>query len=843
MNRSVLLLLALACSTSSALAEDAREFSQDELAFFETKIRPVLVEHCLACHGDDDKQKGGLSLTSRAGWLRGGESGPAVVAGKPDASPLLEALRYESYEMPPKGKLSDRIIDDFAKWIALGAPDPRVESELAKEAGHALDATQLWSLQPLSVVDPPPMDGVTRPIDRVILGSLRREGLEPADPAAPRVLLRRLYLDLIGLPPTAEQVAAFEEQPDFEAVVDRLLATPEFGERWARYWLDLSGYADTIGVGRSIPALEAWRYRDYVINAFNSDKPFDEFIRQQIAGDIQVPSAPGVPLGPEPTAESIIATGFLAIGPWELVGGDKVQLRMDVVDRQVNRVGKAFLGMTFECARCHDHKFDPVSQGDYYALAGLFRSTVTLNGRINGVFSAINQTPLPESTDDLLARAERVRAYDAELVEETRLRDEANRKADEFKKQILRLSESSSEVTDTASQATADETTKSELEKQRDAATAVAKKHAARLAVLNYLKHHRTRALTLAVMDAPEPEGSHINIRGNAHQLGELVPRGFPVEIAPKDKPAFTRGGSGRVQLGEWLTDPRNPLTARVWVNRAWHHLFGMGLVQTVDNFGFTGKLPSHPELLDYLASEFMKNGWSTKQLIRHIVLSQTWQQSAVNRRVAADRDPENRLLSRANRRRLEAEVIRDSMLLASGQLDRTRGGPSLPVDVPGNLNPGGTGNMSDGIRLPDSMKFRRTIYLPQKRKGPFDALDFLGAFDLPDPNQETGRRNTTTVPAQALYLLNSPFVQQRAKAVADRLLQQSSSPHERVIHAYRVILGRHPIDTEAADALAMVSEFQSNAADGSATPIDELAAWSRLSQALLISNEFLFRE
>ena len=849
MNRLVLLLLALECSISGAQAEDAREFSQEQLAFFETKIRPVLVEHCLACHSNNDKQKGGLSLTGRAGLLRGGESGPAIAPGKPDASLLLEALRYESFEMPPKGKLSDRIIDDFAKWIAMGAPDPRVESAPAKKAEHAIDATQLWSLQPLSVVEPPQVDGVSDPIDRFIRERLRREGLQPADPAPPRVLLRRLYLDLTGLPPTAEHVAAFEKQPDFEAVVDRLLDSPEFGERWARHWLDLSGYADTIGVGRSIPALEAWRYRDYVINALNSDKPFDEFIRQQIAGDIQVPSAPGVPLGPEPTVESIVATGFLAIGPWELVGGDKVQLRMDVVDRQVNRVGKAFLGMTFECARCHDHKFDPVSQRDYYALAGLFRSTVTLNGRINGVFSAINQTPLPESTDDLLARAERVRAYEAELAEKTRLRDEANRKADEFKKQIARLAETiseASEIVGMEGEATGDETTKAELEKQRDAATAAAKKHSDRIAALKYLKHHRTRSLALAVMDGPEPEDSRINIRGNAHQLGELVPRGFPVEIAPKDKPALTRGGSGRVQLAEWLTDSRNPLTARVWVNRVWHRLFGTGLVRTVDNFGFTGEAPSHPELLDYLASEFIKNGWSTKQLVRRIVLCRTWQQSSVNRRThvaVVDRDPENRLLSRANRLRLEAEVIRDSMLLVSGQLDRTRGGPSLPVDVPGNLNPGGTGNMSDGIRLPDSMKFRRTIYLPQKRKGPFDALDFLGAFDLPDPNHETGRRNTTTVPTQALYLLNSPFVQQRAKAVADRVMQQSSSPRERVIHAYRGILGRQPTNSEADDALAFVGELQSTSANGSAPPIDESLAWSRLSQTLLISNEFLFRE
>jgi hypothetical protein len=812
------------------------EFTTRQLDFFESRIRPVLIEHCLECHSGGKKQKGGLNLSFRQGLLRGGETGPAIVPGKPMESLLIEALRYESLEMPPSGKLPDRVVDVFVTWIKMGAPDPRKpDSEPRKEKG-ALDASQLWSLQPIKVVKPPHLEGVSHPIDQFIRSRLQEEGIPSAEPAEPRILSRRLHLKLTGLPPRADPLAAHRT----DELVDRLLDSPEFGEHWARHWLDLTGYADTIGVGRAIPALEAWRYRDYVINAFNSDKPFDEFIRQQIAGDIQVPSAPGVPRGPEPTAESIIATGFLAIGPWELVGGDKVQLRMDVVDRQVNRVGKAFLGMTFECARCHAHKFDPVSHEDYFGLAGLFRSTITLNGRINGVFSAINQTTLPESPEELIARANRARAFYAELKEETEQQKLANAKVSTLNKQI----ESLKAGNDAADQI-------KELEQQRDATSAAAKRHTERINTLKFLKQHRTQSLALAVVDAPEPEDCYINILGNAHQLGPLVPRGFPRNIAPMDKPSFTRGGSGRVQLAEWLTDKRNPLTARVWVNRVWHYLFGAGLVRSVDNFGARGETPDHPELLDYLASEFMNDGWSTKRLIRRIVTSRTWQQSSINQAVARtpgaerqakERDPDNRLLWRANRPRLQAESLRDSMLLVSGQLDTGRGGPSLPVDVPGNLSTGSTGNMRDESRMPDNLKHRRSIYLPQKRKGPFNELDFLGAFDLPDPSHETGYRTTTTVPTQALYLLNSPFVQKCAAATATRAIDHESDTNQRIRWIYLNILGRQPSDTEANDALNFVTELQQpTTSDDSVQPLSELNAWSRLSQTLLISNEFLF--
>ena len=818
------------CAVSSSLLLTSRctaaeEFSSKQLDFFESRIRPVLIEHCLECHSGGAKQKGGLDLSFRNGLLNGGESGPAVVPGKPDESLLVQALQYESYEMPPEGRLSERIIADFETWIRMGAADPRkkLDDPPARESDEAVEP--LWSLQPLRVVEPPKVAGVDSPIDRFILAKLNESEVPLAPAASPRVLNRRISFVLTGLP---------HDQSTDEALasrVDRLLGSPEFGERWARHWLDLTAYADTIGIGRAIPALEAWRYRDYVINAFNADKPFDEFVRQQVAGDIFVPPVPTAPAGSPPTAESITATGFLAIGPWELVNGDKPQLRMDVVDRQVHRIGQAFLGMTFGCARCHDHKFDPVSQRDYYALAGFFTSTVTLNGRIGGVFSAINQRPLPEAPDDLLARADRIRVFEAEVAELTAARDAANARVAELRKQIEGAADSE----------------RPELEKLRDAATADARQHSTRLNVLDYLRSSRTQSVALALMDAPEPSDCAINVRGNAHQLGDVIPRGFPSEIAPTDKPQLTRGGSGRVQLAAWLTDPGNPLTARVWVNRVWHHLFGAGLVRTVDNFGTRGEKPSHPELLDWLADEFIRDGWSTKRLIRRIILTKTWQQASTNHAAVETgilkSDPDNRLLWRANRRRLEAEAIRDAMLAVSGQLSDKRGGPTLPVDHPGNLSTALTGSIKPSAKFPKELKRRRSVYLPQQRKTPFDEIDFLAAFDLPDPSQETGRRTSTTVPTQALYLLNSPFVQDCATVTANRILDQAEDRRDRVVHVYETVLGRGPSDTEANDALFFLSQLQADEPSQGGGAIGENVAWARLCQSLLISNEFLFRD
>ncbi|MEM7144837.1 MAG: PSD1 and planctomycete cytochrome C domain-containing protein [Verrucomicrobiota bacterium] len=822
-------------------------------AFFKKEIAPLLVERCFECHSHRaGKAKGGLVLDSRSGWMTGGDSGAAIVPGDLEGSLLIEAVRYGNadIEMPPDGKLTASEIAALERWVEEGAHDPRRGSgaggAAVEEGTEQMEAADLWSFQPLLEAEPPEVEDrrwAGDAVDAFIWAGLQKAGLPPAERAPDATLLRRLHLALTGLPPSAEAVAAYDG--DLETVVDELLASADFGEKWGRHWLDLTAYADTMGVGRAIPALEAWRYRDYVIGAFNVDKPFPEFIREQVAGDIYEAGAPGKPRGVRPTAEAIVATGFLAIGPWELVSGDKVQLRMDVVDKQVHRIGQAFLGMTLGCARCHAHKFDPVSQEDYFALAGILKSTVTLNGRIDGVFSALNHSVLPETPEELSARAERVRAFEEELAEELRLEDEKKAETALLAKEIARL-KGDEEGDDTVDEDESQEIAK--LEAKRVKMEAGMKRHGTRRGLLEYVERHRTQPLALAVMDAPEPEDSRINIRGNAHQLGDVVPRGFLSEVAPKGKVAWTRGGSGRVQLAEWLASADNPLTARVWVNRVWHHLFGAGLVRTVDNFGARGEAPSHPELLDYLAAEFMRDGWSTKKLIRRLVMSEAWQQDSVNHDAMVagvrDIDPENRLYWRSNRRRLEAEAIRDGMLFVSGQLDRKRGGPALPVDEPGNMRTNSTGIMSDTAVFPDDLKNRRTIYLPQKRKGAFIAADFMEAFDLPDTDQETGKRTLTSVPTQALYLVNAPFVQECGRALAVRY--EAEAPAERLRAVYRTLFSREPEAGEVVLAMEYLAETKAGLqreweGTKAAAGIEE-EAWARLCQALLISNEFLFR-
>ena len=528
----------LACLLGLIRVASATEIEAEQVAFFENEVRPLLVEHCYECHAHESEINGGLALDSMPGWRNGGDSGTTIVPGDPDASLLMKAVRYADpdYEMPPDGKLDDGSIETLRKWIAMGAPDPRtgiLPADTPESAGRTqVSAEELWSFQPIakpkpkSVCDP---SWASEPIDAFVKANLDEAKLPPAPPADARVLFRRLYLDLIGLPPSPEEMDAFvaAAEDDREAAVrlavDTLLASPAFGERWARHWLDLTAYADTLGVGRAIPAIEAYRYRDYVIDAFNDDKPLPEFIRQQIAGDIQVPGAPGQQPTEPPTAEDIIATGFLAIGPWELVSGDKEQLRMDVVDRQVNRIGKAFLGMTLECARCHAHKFDPVSQEDYYAMAGILRSSITLDGRLNGVFSNVNYVELPETPNQLIERAERIRQFERDFAEATSDRDEAAKQVRDQQAVVNRLKkvQEQSEESDSASEelAAAEAILENAKKRQADATK--------RRNLLSYLRPHRTKSLAIAMQDRPEPEPAAINIRGNAHQLGEPVPRGF----------------------------------------------------------------------------------------------------------------------------------------------------------------------------------------------------------------------------------------------------------------------------------------------------------------------------
>ncbi len=797
--------LTLAVFATSLLAAQT---SPESAKYFETNIRPLLASQCFSCHSSKSKMTfGGLKMDQRASFFQGGQSGPLVVPGKPEQSRLLEVVNYAgALKMPPSGKLKPEQIATLTEWVKMGAPWPE-ESNAALEAEQkskaALDAQrrQYWAWQP---VRKPAADAT---IDRFILAKLAEKQIPHAPAADKRTLIRRAYFDLAGLPPTASEVQAFlaDSSPDaFAKVVDRLLASPHFGERWGRHWLDLTYFADNLEIGRKIPAKEAWRYRDYVIDAFQQDKPYPQFIKEQIAGDL-------LPADTDPQRrEQVIATGFLALGPWPLVAADKEQLRMDVVDLQLDLVGKAFLGLTMGCARCHDHKFDPIPAKDYYAMAGILGSTLTLDGRIDGIFSDVHRTPLPETPAEMRTRAQETEKYLATYTD--------------LKKKLKALTDE-----------------KEQLKKAEKPVADLDKQIGELNKSLGQLEFNRPEPpMALSVRDVDTPADHKINIRGNSHLLGELVPRSFVQVAMWSGPPQLGYRASGRLEMADWIANEKNPLTARVMVNRLWQHLFGAGLVRSVDNFGLRGELPSHPELLDYLATRFMDQGWSVKKIIREIMLSETYRQSSAHVGKAAEADPENRLVWRMNRRRLEGETIRDSVLALTGSLDERRGGPSLPLEVPGNLNVGKPVEFRDDAKLPDELLKRRTVYLPVLRKSQHKSLDILNLFDFPDVNQVNGARSVTTVPTQALYLINSPFLQEQAKQLSILAAEHATSGPARVQWLIERVLGRVAVPADQSRASEFLTSFAAELkASGEANP--EATAWARYCHSLLVSNEFLY--
>ncbi|MDX1980102.1 MAG: DUF1549 and DUF1553 domain-containing protein, partial [Bryobacteraceae bacterium] len=588
-------------------------------------------------------------------------------------------------------------------------------------------------------------------------------------------------------------------------VVDRLLASPSFGQRWGRHWLDQTYYADNIEIGRRVPARHAWRYRDYVIDAFNRDVPYDRFIREQLAGDQLDWETP------QERRNNLVATGFLALGPWPLVNADKEQLRMDVVDLQLDMVGRTFLGLTMGCSRCHDHKFDPITLRDYYGMAGIFTSTRTLAGRLNlGVFSNVNSVVLPELPEEMVERAGETRRYWEDLTA-------ARERLAGLRAKRKPLNKDSAEA--------------KELDKEIARADQ-------RVKLLEYLPPVPPTAH--AVQDMDTPADCRINIRGNAHQLGSETPR-TAVALAGREKLDIADFTSGRKELADWIASAENPLTARVMVNRVWHHLFGQGIVPTIDNFGTRGAEPSHAELLDYLASEFVSGGWRLKSLMRRLVLSRTYRMGGETNPRAMETDPENRLLWRMSRRRLEAETIRDAMLAVSGTLDGTTGGPALPLFVPGNMNLAKPEFLKEEATLDPAARGRRSVYLPVLRKSQMPELDVLNLFNFPDTNQITGPRQATTIPTQALYLMNAPFVQEQAAALARLILSAAGSDEDRVRLLVRRVYARDLRAGEADRLLEFAAAFASRNASGGAVEA-RIQAWKRLCHSLLISNEFLYR-
>lgn len=805
--------------------------------FFESKVRPTLSRHCYQCHSERAETVfGELRLDSAQALAQGGRSGPSVVPGDPEASRLISAVRHARgvVPMPPAGKLRDQEIADLAEWIRTGARWPDTSSVQRvpnREADQPL-GEEHWAWQSL---ERPPVPEVAdsgwpaRDLDHFVLAGLEARGLRPVAPADRHTLARRLALDLTGLPPTPELVLRFTTRPSpqaLEELVDTLLASPGFGERWGRHWLDLAAYADTLGLGRRIPSPHAWRYRDYVIDAFNQDKPYDRFMREQVAGDVLAFDSDAQ------RREQLVATGFLAIGPWALVDQDKVQLQMDVVDHQVDTLGRALLGLTVGCARCHDHKFDPLPQREYYALAGIFRSTQTLDARMSGVFSGVHRTILPETPGELRARADAFERWQADYSRALASVAKADEEVAALEEEI-RIAEDAG-------------TPKATLDELRSCVASARKyrnaENSEALRILHYLKPGPP--LALALSDVPIPTDTPISLAGNPHNPGETVPRGFlslvPLDPTPKiaNRRLIGTGfqkSSGRLELAEWLADAGNPLPARVMANRVWHHLFGRGIVESVDNFGILGQRPTHPALLDHLATRLRDLDWSVKALVREIVLSSTYRLSAAHDDRSAESDPENLLLWRANRRRMEAETIRDAVLFVSRSLDFRAGGPTLPLASRGSVTMGQPPLLASRVTLQESVRHRRTVYLPALRKSQLAESDVLNLFDFPDPNVVSGRRDVTTVPTQALYLMNSPFLVRHARLAASALLADTAaSDEERVRRFLLRALGR-PASTED---LRRARRFL-EAAVGDAGR-DE--AWTQYCHSVLASNEFLFR-
>jgi len=753
------------CSLGLMLAATRAENAPtaEQVTFFEKNIRPVLVSKCYDCHSAKaEKVKGNLLLDTRDGIRQGGDSGHAVVPGNLDESLLIAAIRYtdKDTQMPPSksgGKLPDDVIANFEQWVRMGAPDPREGVVKTAEQMSAEKAKDFWSFKQPVKAPVPTVKNKAWPIsdlDRRVLASLEAANLTPVDDADPRALLRRVYFDLIGMPPPMGAMDAFAKewskgreagQKSLAFVVDKLMQTPQYGERWGRHWLDVARYGESTGKEINDLFPTAWRYRDYVIDSFNEDKPYDLFVREQIAGDL-MPATDA-----EEYNDHLIATAFLALGTKNLGEKKKLQFAMDQVDEQIDAVSKSVLGITVACARCHDHKFDPISTRDYYAMAGIFRSTETFygtNGK-GGKYNVSKLLPLADESKSLSEQPELKKSTEKLLADALAI-ERQNKKAKKMgtgKKGYAKASRQSPQ---------------------------------------------QIRREVMGVSEGPVMQ-SPIYVKGEIDDPGPVVPRGFVTTLVQKDTPTVPSNASGRLELALWLTSTNNPLTARVMVNRVWQHLFGQGLVRTADNFGSTGERPTHPELLDQLALDFMSNGWSVKKLIREIVLSRTYQLSTRGDAANQQADPGNRLLWRMNPRRLDAEAIRDAMLTASGMMDLNPPGGSM------------VGSVGDGIasgyadRFVNAQFHYRSIYLPIVRDFVPSCLE---VFDFAEPSLVIANRDTTNVPSQALYLMNNEFVIEQAKALAHRISTTPNLDHAgRIKLAYELALSRPPTDAERARA------------------------------------------
>jgi hypothetical protein len=743
-----------------------------QIQFFENQVRPILANNCFRCHGPE-KQRSNLRLDSRAAMLTGGDNGPAVVPGNPNESPMIKAVNYRDLEMPPGKRLGKKDVAALTEWVKMGAPwpgsgQPEVQAPRPQGIKITDEDRKFWSFQPNTRPVPPLRAGNLdeNPIDVFIAGKLQEKGLDFAPPATKQELIRRAYFDLIGLPPTPEDVDAFvaDSSPGaYARLIDRLLAMPQYGERWARHWLDVVRFAQTNGYERDSEKPEAWRYRDYVIRAFNDDKPYDRFVREQLAGDELSPASD----------DALTATAFYRLGVWDDEPDDKRQAVFDELDDMLSTTSTAFLGLTLGCARCHDHKFDPISQDDYYSM---------------------------------LAFLHNIRPY-----------SNPSKRGDDS--MFVKLA--------------------------AGGRTLAAREFGA--------MPRTTRVLVRgsAAMPAREMSPRFIAVCA-AMPAREMSPRFIAVlcksdsTATPRITPAPAAKTTGRrAVLVQWIASRDNPLTARVLVNRLWHYHFGRGLVATPSDFGHTGNPPTHPELLDWLASEFIDGGWKLKRMHRLIMLSRTYQQSS---HISNDRavviDPDNTLLWRQNLRRLEAEAIRDAILAVSGQLNLKMGGrgvfPTLSREVLSTQSHPGLGWDTSS----KEEQARRSVYIFVKRTL---GVPLLETFDMASADTPTAARTTTTIAPQALLLLNSSFVEEQCAALADRLLSEGGpDPERNVQRLFRLALGRLPNSSEATIALSYLERTRHDALPAAGKlPQDDASCYCRalamLAKVVLNLNEMVY--
>jgi len=811
LRRSFFLLLPfIAVSVVEAEEIDAKpaSASPEQIRFFENKIRPLLANACYECHSED-WQESDLRLDTLQGMLTGGKAGPALLPGKPKGSLIVTAVTYRDNDlkMPPEEKLSDAQIADLTKWVEMGAPHPDSGSiKIDHSSGIDLEkGRQHWAFQtPVKPEVPAVSESalVHNPIDAFLLARLEEKKIKPVPLADKRTLIRRATFDLIGLPPTPEEVDHFlaDDSVDaFAKVIDRLLASPHYGERWGRHWLDVVRYADSNGLDENIAHGNAWRYRDYVVNSLNVDKPYDQFLTEQLAGDLideEVFSK---------RRENLIATGYLVLGPKVLAEVDETKMEMDIVDEQLDTIGRGLIGLTLGCARCHDHKFDPVAQKDYYALAGIFKSTLAME----------SFTKIAKWNENLIATPEQIEQKENHEQQIAERKETIKNLLAAAKKAVP---ESTGETVPADIEKRFPEETQTKLKKLREE--------------LKQLEETLPELPTAMGVKEGNIANTQVHIRGSHLTLGDDVPRRFPLVLAGTDQTPIPETESGRLQFANWLTEDDHPLTSRVMVNRVWNWHFGKGLVPTVDNFGLRGQQPTHPQLLDWLAVHFVEEGWSLKSLHRTIMLSAAYQRQTRFDESAATVDPDNSLYWRYDLQRLDAESIRDALLAVSGTLDTTMGGSLVPVK---NREFFFNHTSEDKASYEDIR--RRSIYVPVVRNHLYDMFQL---FDYTDASVLNGNRESSTIAPQALMLMNSDLMTKISSATADRLLSTDLSTPERIDRLFELAYSRPAVDAELQQLQSYLKQLEVLAARDDSDTEPTHKAWQMICQSVLSSSEFL---